>query len=188
MSWSLLWSAGCFVAFAFLPITFPLAFLLGCPTYGHIIFLYIFAASMPSFLLAICEGFVDKPGMEAWGEWIGSYSQGLAPTTPVVRAFRPHRWGKWIAVGCAGIGALLTIAGVITYPNEFLKFIVANPNGSGRGEAIVALMVVVLGGPAAGAFIVYAYGIHLGAMVDIGLRVAGAPKTTAKCDNVAEVK
>jgi hypothetical protein len=188
MSWSLLWSAGCFVAFAFLPITLPLAFLLGCPSYGHVIVLYFLAASLPSFLLAIGEGLVDKRGTEAWGEWIGSYSQGLSPITPEVRAFRPHRWGKWGAIALAAVGALLTLVGVLMFPKEALQFVFSNPNGSGRGESIVGLMVVVLGGPAAGGFIGYAYGIHLGAIADIVLRVAVRTKDAAKRSNVAKVE
>jgi hypothetical protein len=33
----------------------------------------------------------------------------------------------------------------------------------------------------------YAYGIHLGAIADIAIRVAGRNKVTAKCSGVAEV-
>lgn len=186
MSWSQLWGAGCFAAFAFLPITLPLAMMLGCPSYGHVIVLYFLAASLPSVMLAICEGIVDKAGMAAWGEWIGSYPQGLPPTTPAVRAFRPHCWGKWLAIGLAILGTLLTIAGVIMYPQAALQFILTDSEGAGLGHTIVALMTIVLGGPVAGAFVGYAYGIHLGAIADIVLRVAVRQNAPSQCNSVDE--
>lgn len=179
---------GLFCGFRFLPITLPLAFISGCPGYGHVIVLYFLAASLPSLALAIGEWLVDKRGTEAWGEWIGSYSQGLPPSSPEVRAFRPHQWGKVLAMILASIGVLLTIAGMVMYPQAFLQLIFSNRERSGRGAFIAGLLAAFLAGPAVGGFIGYAYGIHLGALVDIAIRVAARNNGAAKYSDLAEVQ